>query len=196
MDSRYDEIEVWWPADGPALPTNADELLKIRNAESSALLESNLPIPVQNLAPDAIVDSAAFLTQEQNKDREQWDGLKDALDPVRQLITGDDTLIPRDVYQQQRSNQHRVLARISSVQTDSPWAFFGVRGTGNGAPRWVLLEAKTAPTIGLEPILARLRSLLSADPPIVAFDEECERLTGAVLTVGSFVPPGSHTLGP
>ena len=35
-----------------------------------------------------------------------------AIGQIRQLVTGDDTLIPRDVYQQQRSNQHRVLARI------------------------------------------------------------------------------------
>src|SRR5450756_2919631 len=45
MDSVYDRIEVWWPNDGPAFATHANELLVARNAESSALLGSNLPIP-------------------------------------------------------------------------------------------------------------------------------------------------------
>ena len=43
MDSRYDTIEAWWPGDGEAFATRANQLLAERAAESNSLLGSNLP---------------------------------------------------------------------------------------------------------------------------------------------------------
>jgi hypothetical protein len=36
MDSPYERIEVWWPADGPSFATRSDDVLHARNDESAS----------------------------------------------------------------------------------------------------------------------------------------------------------------
>ncbi|OIQ89608.1 RNA polymerase-associated protein RapA [mine drainage metagenome] len=171
MDSPYERIEVWWPDDGPAFATHADELLAARNAESSELLGSNLPIPSLH-HDDSVVDKTVFARAE---DVTPWDGLRDALDPVRQLVTGPRSLLPAAIYDEHRNSRARVLSRISPVRSTTPWAFFAITGTRHGAPRWLLLEGTAAPIVGLENVAERLRELLEPDPPECALDEEGQR---------------------
>ncbi|MFI0469193.1 SNF2-related protein [Saccharopolyspora sp. 5N102] len=45
MDSPHDFIEVWWPDDGEAFATRANELIAHRARENAQLLGSNLDIP-------------------------------------------------------------------------------------------------------------------------------------------------------
>ena len=45
MDTRHDTIEAWWPRDGTAFATRANERLALRIEESNSLLGSNLPMP-------------------------------------------------------------------------------------------------------------------------------------------------------
>ena len=56
MDSPYDQIHSWWPDDGPAFATHANELLADRNAESAALLGSNLIVPDEVQRRDEPID--------------------------------------------------------------------------------------------------------------------------------------------
>ncbi|SDI90963.1 PLD-like domain-containing protein [Frankineae bacterium MT45] len=170
MDTPYDSIEVMWPADGPAFATRADELLQARNAESAELLGSNLPIPQ---AGGDFVDMEAILDEAVNEYR-PWDGLHDALDPVRRLVQGEDALIPQGVYRDCRSDAHRVLARLSPVQSETAWAFFAIRGTLNGAPRWMLIESQPKAVIsGLDDVVDSLRVKLQHNPTGIPFSEEC-----------------------
>jgi hypothetical protein len=111
-----------------------------------------------------------------DRDDTSWDGISDALDPVRSLIGGDQALVPPDVYAEHRYTRHRVLARVAPVAAPVPWAFLALSGTQHGAPRWMVLEDESLrSTVGVEAVAVRLRAHLSEDPPNVAFDENCER---------------------
>ena len=80
-----------------------------------------------------------------------WDELSDAFEPVRALVEGTDPLVPDAVYEQLRKSTARVLASVSVVEADEPWAFFAVKGTQWGAPRWVLLDRPDASGPGIRP---------------------------------------------
>src|SRR4051795_733420 len=89
MDSPHDAIAAWWPHDGDAFATRANELLAARTAESSALLGSNLILP--DLGNDQrIVTVEEHIALTERVDSETWDGIHDAFDPVRHLIAGSD----------------------------------------------------------------------------------------------------------
>lgn len=174
MNSPHDAVDVYWPKDGPAFATHANELLAAREAESAALLGSNLPIPASALRGDHVVDHRTF-TRTDTDHLAPWDGLRDALDPVRRLAHGKQALISPAHYDQQRNADHRVMTRVSPVRTTHPWAFFAVAGTRHGAPRWLLIEgAQAAVTTGLQPVTERLRALLAEDPPRRDFDDTCQ----------------------
>ena len=176
MDSPYDRIEAWWPSDSEAFATRANELLAARNAESAALLGSNLPIPDLVRRGEAKLDVQVVIHALEDRQAEVWDGIRDALDPVRQLVTGPEALLPSTVYRALRTDNHRVLARVSPVQSSQPWAFFAVRGHADGAPRWVLLEGPAAHVVhGLDDVTKRLRHHLQENPPPKSFDDDCER---------------------
>lgn len=177
MDSVHDRIEVWWPDDGPAFATHANELLVARNAESSALLGSNLPVPDFVASTEAVVRAEDFIRADQDERTATWDGIHDALEPVRRLVDGPDALLTPAEYELHRGTTHRVLARISPVRTRTAWAFLAIAGTKHGAPRWMLLEAdRPDPSVGVDIVSTRLRELLAEDPPDRKFDEESEHL--------------------
>lgn len=169
MDSPHDRIEVWWPDDGPAFATRADELLNARNVESSDLLGSNLPIPSRD--SDRAIRPADFTPSDEVT---PWDGLRDALDPVRHLVHGHQQLLTNREYEEYRLSSDRVIARVSPVRSTTPWAFFAVAGSRHGAPRWLLLEADTSPLVDLHDVTKRLRQLLLPDPPSTALDTTAE----------------------
>lgn len=171
MDSPHDAIQAWWPDDGPAFATNANELLVQRAAESERLLGSNLPVPEQ-LSAGARVDVRERIRDAESTEAELWDGIRDALDPVRRLVDGDRALVPPAVYEQHRVAAERVASRISPVRADTPFAFLAVAGTSNGAPRWVFLPSATsAPVVDLERVSDALVRHLRHDPETLALDE-------------------------
>jgi Helicase conserved C-terminal domain/SNF2-related domain/PLD-like domain len=184
MDSPYDTIEVFWPNDSPAFATRANELLAARNAESAALLGSNLPIPHLSGRDTAPLDIKLVIQAVGSRETQDWDGIQDALDPVRRLVYGPDTIIPPSVYATYRTETRRVLARVSPVRSSEPWAFFAVRGHDQGAPRWVLLDGnRPVITQGLDAVSRRLRDHLIEDPPSRSFDQNCESWLDRFLTL-------------
>ncbi|MEJ1179591.1 MULTISPECIES: SNF2-related protein [unclassified Pseudarthrobacter] len=185
MDSRHDAIEVYWPRDGALFATRANELLAARAQESTSLLGSNLQVPNLTEGQEIVAIEQHIATLEAGGD-ESWDGIRDALDPVRRLVEGQDALIPRPVYEEHRTTTHRVLARVSPIRSTTPWAFLAVAGVGHGAPRWILLEGTDAqPIIGLENIVQPLREKLSDDPPSLPFDPSCEEWLNRYLTAAT-----------
>ena len=175
MNSPHDEIEAWWPDDGPSFATRSNELLTQRAEESTALLGSNLPLPNFGQSSDPI-NVAEQIEHVAATDTQQWDGIQDALDPVRSLVEGERSIVPPRTYEEYRAVDHRVVARVSPVASTLPWAFFAIAGTAHGAPRWLLLEGHEAkPTIDLDLIAERLRELLADDPPAHDFDDDADR---------------------
>jgi hypothetical protein len=187
MNSPYDTIEVWWPADGPAFVTNAEERLAVRAQEAERLLGSNLSLP--ELA--ARVPEVDALDLEQAGDDESlepatWDGIRDALEPVRDLVSGDTSLVPRQTYDAYRHVTERVLARVAPVTAHAPWACFAVRSADSGAPRWIVVDHTTsAPTTDVTEVAGRLRALLSADPESHALDSHAMGILDELLAVDS-----------
>lgn len=190
MDSPHDEIEAWWPLDGDAFATRANERLAERVAESEALLGSNLPVPDLHEQARSISASTDHVVRpkelqdelERAKDL-PWDGLSDALEPVRSLVEGDNALIDSDLYEQYRLMNEPVLARVSLVRSDHLWAFLSVRSTSQGAPRWLwVAPSEAAPVVTeLKEIGDRLRQHLAADPPSHALDRAGSEALGRCL---------------
>lgn len=185
MDSPYNAIEAWWPRDGAAFATRANDLLAARAEESTSLLGANLNVPNLAAGRDDVVPIEKHITTLETS-HEAWDGIRDALDPVRRLVEGPDALISRQVYEEHRSTTHRVLARISPIRSTTPWAFLTVTGAGHGAPRWIMLEGTGAqPIIGLENIVEPLREKLSDNPPSLPYDAKCDEWLNRYLTAAT-----------
>lgn len=186
MDSPHDRIEVWWPDDGPSFATREVELLVTRRHASEELLGSNLPLPVFSRRPDDTVVSVDEHIRALDSPGATWDGIQDALEPVRRLVWGAEALVPRAVYDAHRHTRHRVMARVAPVASSVPWAFLALSGTRHGAPRWLLLEGESPEaTIGVEAVSERLRMRLSDNPPNVEFDQNCERWLDRYLTAAA-----------
>ena len=186
MDSPYDQIHSWWPDDGPAFATRANELLAERNAESAALLGSNLIVPEEVQPRDEPIDVIELADRATSPRDELWDGIRDALDPVRHLVHGSSSLVPSALYADVRTRQSRVMARVSPVTSTQPWAFLAIRGHKQGAPRWLLLEGASAvPITDLADIANRLRHHLQPDPPSRGFDAACDTWLSTFLNAAT-----------
>ena len=195
MDSPHDVIEAWWPDDGEAFATRANELLIARNDESASLLGSNLPIPQLGGsgrtrralgADDALVDVLEVAHQVETRQGEVWDGIHDALDPVRRLVSGPDALLSPKQYELHRTTGSRVLARISPVTSAEPWVFFAARAHAHGAPRWIVLFGANAQVVhGLEQVTRELSLRLADRPASRELDAECEHWLDRYLRVAA-----------
>ena len=133
--------------------------------------------------PDGIVDLDEWIAELGSAEAETWDGIRDALDPVRRLTSGPHALITQRVYEEYRHTAHRVVARVSPVRSMVPWASFAIAGTAHSAPRWLLLEGASGHAMfEIDGISDRLRTLLADDPPRRAFDELADHWLDTFLT--------------
>ena len=182
MDSPHDTIEAWWPDDSEAFRTTANERLLARNEESSTLLGSNLQIPPMNGIPDHALAVTEIVAEVATLDVASWDRIEDAFEPVRGLISGTAALLSPSEFRSGLLAHDRVIARVSPLRTTCAWAFFSVRGPGNGAPRWLLLDGESATTTTrLDLIAERLRRELADNPPSREFDSDCDRALSRFL---------------
>ena len=184
MNSPYDTIESYWPRDGDDFRTRAAERLAQRAQTSADLIGSNIDLPdlQEDDSDRELMDVDKAVAAYANPDAEPWDGILDALAPVRELVTGSTALIPAAVYQEYRTVTERVVSRVSPVESDTPFAFIAVAGTQHGAPHWLLLESspdQDHTTIG--DVVDRLRVLLADDPPALAFDDTCDQYLAEFL---------------
>ena len=172
MNSPYDQIESWWPEDGPAFATRAYEKLMRRARESEDLLGSNLKLPdFERDANDrTIITAESQIKEMEEAEPASWDGIRDALDPVRQLVGGEDALIDPATYATCSESRQRVMSRVSPLASLRPWAFFTVAAVAHGAPRWILVDGAETLT-DLNEVAGRLRQLLGDDPPSRVLDQ-------------------------
>lgn len=133
------------------------EVLLSRRQASEALLGSNLPMPQFTSREENTVVNVEQHIRNLDQPDLTWDGIRDALDPVRRLTEGEDALVPPAVYAEHRHTRNRVMARVAPVAADAPWAFLALAGTQHGAPRWLMLEGDPLrAAAGVEAVAERL----------------------------------------
>ncbi|MFB6259781.1 MAG: SNF2-related protein, partial [Thiohalorhabdaceae bacterium] len=181
MDSPHPSIEVWWPRDDPAFALTADERFVQRHAAVDQLLGSNLPLPeaLRRTSGEA-VDTDTLIAEYEKAARAAEAGqVQDAFEPVRGLVDGPEALVDGATYEHYRSVGARVVARVSVVRAEAPWAFFCRAGTGDRAPQWILLPSLAAePATTLEAVSEGLRHRLSPDPGNAELDEAAAEALG------------------
>lgn len=190
MDSPHDAIEAWWPEDSAEFALRADERFVQRYQTVDTLLGSNLPLPdafgVQSSGADETVSVQELMREaEDASTKTPWDRIQDAFGPVRDLISGEHPLVPKNVYEEYAGVDIRVLSRIGVVSSKTPWAFFAVSGFEHGAPKWVLIEdaKRPEPVVSLDRVCALLQEKLSAEPANLKMDGLAVRLLDRFLSV-------------
>lgn len=192
MDSPHDSIAAWWPRDGEAFATRALETLVRRVSESESLLGGNLELPDfsdgATVVTSEVVSVDDQITQFEAATETDYDGIQDALEPVRQLVTGENALIERAVYETYRKVHHRVVAPVACLMSPKPWAFFAVSAMAHGAPRWMFVETegdRLVCAVDLAEVTLRLRSRLAYDPPPGVLNKyAAEQLTHLLTVAG------------
>ena len=160
LDSPHSTIEVWWPNDAEEFALRQDERFLDRYQFVADVLGANFSVPTEqgSVQPEEIIDELA----KQERASAPWDGIADAFEPVRELVSGQNSLVPPSVYSQMRTSRATVVSSVSAVQADRPWAFFAVAGTEWGAPQWVFFsDLGASATTDLLTISQALREFLT-----------------------------------
>jgi hypothetical protein len=165
MDSPHKQIEIWWPNDAEEFALSSDEHFIERYETVERLLGSNMPLPEsmkkQSTEP---MDVHSIIRETEEADYKPWDGIDDAFQPVRDLVSGDRAIIAESVYEDYRHVSCKVLSRVSLVKSDSSWAFFCVSAGTFKAPRWVIFTGLNAkPQTELMIVAKALRARLDGD---------------------------------
>jgi hypothetical protein len=185
MDSPHRTVEAWWPQDAPEFALTSDERFVERYETVESLLGSNMPLPSEMLSGKEKPLSTQAIIEEYEEQTQQadWDGIRDAFEPVRRLVEGDDALVPPATYEAYRTVTARVLSRVSLVRTNRPWAFFSLSGGSFQAPHWILFTSPTAtPIAELGPICDRLRERLNDEAGDLPMDHRAADLLASFIS--------------
>lgn len=163
MNSPHVTIASYWPNETAAFALRADQRFYERYQFVTDVLGSNLTLPTldETQLVSAQTLAAAVGQEDQKPEREPWRFISDAFEPVRRLVTGQESLCPAPLYESMRTSEAQVLSSVSAVQSLTPWAFFAVAGTEWGAPRWIWLNGPhSTPITDLEQISQALKDHL------------------------------------
>lgn len=178
LDSPHAAIEVWWPDDAAEFALSSDERFIERYETVDALLGSNLPLPESMRSGDRRPVTARQLLDayEEEAKAGAWDGIQDAFEPVRALVSGEAALMQEEIYEHYRKVTARILTRVSLVSSATPWAFFCLAGGEFGAPRWVFLPSLADdPQTELEAVTGSLRERLQPNTESLEMDERAAK---------------------
>ncbi|HWR96671.1 MAG TPA: SNF2-related protein [Arenimonas sp.] len=174
MDSPHDAIQAWWPEDAQEFALASDERFIERYETVDRLLGSNMPLPEHlQIESSSPISTATLIAEYENEGAGAWDGIDDAFQPVRDLISGPRALIDSEIYEQYRQVSECVMSRVSLVKSDQPWAFFCLNSGPFGAPRWIFMPSKSAAAIKtLSLVSDGLRSRLGPEIENLPLDYE------------------------
>lgn len=164
LDSPYESIEAWWPDDAPEFGLSSDEKFIERYETVETLLGANMPLPehLQSSSFQQVKAGDLIKEFEEEIQKQEWDGIRDAFQPVRNLIDGENALVDNGTYEHYRHVRAKVLSRVSLVKSKSPWAFFCLKSGHFDAPRWVFFPSYMGKAVaGLEQVCHELRERLS-----------------------------------
>ena len=180
MDSPHKKIQAWWPVDAEEFALSTDDRFVERLETVDTLIGSNMPLPdtFRTVTSKRISVQEAIKEQEElQKTKNTWDELHDALQPVREVVHGDSSLIDSDVYEEYRNEKARVISRVSIVKSTTSWAFFCIAGSLLGAPRWVFFYSdQKEPLVRLNEITGALRGVLHEDVGNLKMDAKASEL--------------------
>jgi len=167
LDSPHSTIEAWWPQDAEEFALTSDERFVERYEAVESLLGANMPLPEAmqgELRSRRLSTNELIEEYEKESGQMRWDGISDAFEPVRNLVAGENKLIPEKTYDHYKHIKTRVLSRVSLVKAKTPWAFFAISAGAFGAPRWILLPGINAePVTELNDVCRKLRANLGDD---------------------------------
>ncbi len=183
LDSPHSVVRAYWPGDAEEFRLSSDERFIERHETVDALLGTNLVLPHGMREASSSISTEEILKEfEEQANAGAWDGLQDAFEPVRSLVSGSSSLVAEDVYDHYRDVEAKVLTRVSLVNSESSWAFFCLAGGEFGAPRWVFLPSlQGEPQSELESIAEELRRRLTKETRSVKPDESVMSLVDSFL---------------
>lgn len=174
LDSPHTEIRAWWPDDAPEFALSSDERFIERYDTVEALLGSNMPLPEELRAEkaDEPVSTTAIIEDiERESESGSWDGVRDAFESVRSLVSGATSLVKPEIYDHYRNVNARIVSRVSLVKSESSWAFFCLAGGEYGAPRWLLMPGyESQPITDLDVVSEELRKRLRPETENLKID--------------------------
>lgn len=180
MDSRHAQVEIWWPRDPAAFAPQRRDLLRERHEVVSDLLGANLQLPdeqAEGTPADTEPLDVTILADRAHVDRGADSlELSDAFWGVRSLI-GSRALVSPSLYEHMRTSQAEVVACVSVVRSDAPWAFLVVGGLDREAPRWVFLDGlEGSPEADLRRVAQELRERLAPSTQDAVPDDAAQAL--------------------
>lgn len=196
MDSRHQAVEIYWPQDSKEFALRSDEVFLDRHRDVEDLIGSNITLPDSMLSGhdqngSTIVNVRDYATEVErlSSGESTLDVIHDAFDPVRALVSGDDPLVPPEIYEKIRPTSARVLSSVSAVNAPDDWSFYAIGGTERGAPRWIYFDVTTSdPLTDLEAISAKLREKLSGEVEHRSIDEEVsQRISNDIENIEKWV---------
>jgi len=182
MDSPHEQVEIWWPKDAQAFAPQRRDLLRQRHEVVRELIGANLSLPEEQ-EPDEV--SAGPVSVEELADRvsveaadRELDARRfyDAFRSVRELVSGEEPLVAKQVYEHMRTSQAEVVACVSVLKSSRPWCFLSIGGLERVAPRWVFMDGfEGALELDLSKIASALRARLAGAPETRARDDRSDR---------------------
>jgi len=164
MDSPHEKIYAYWPNDSDEFALRTDRKLINISYVAGHLIGSNLDLPEDLLGKhlDEKITAEEMIKEfEDAKGRTDiWDGIYDAFQPVRDLIEGQDPLIPKETYEYFKEVSASVKCKVSIVQGEYNFGFFAIKGTDTYAPRWLFIDFLDQITNELPKICVKLRESL------------------------------------
>jgi hypothetical protein len=167
MNTRHDDVEVWWPRDPPGFAPRKRDHLHERHRLVREWIGANLELP-RDPADDDVELNITELAEEVNLDRPEVKDTRDLYDAFRpiRLLIGEGGMITDEQYEKIRTSKAEVLCRVSVVRSARPWAFAAVGGRDRIAPRWVFLtDLEARPVSDLYVVADLLRIHLASNPP-------------------------------
>jgi hypothetical protein len=153
------------------------------------VLGANMPIPEEFLKDyhEEVIDAHQMINiyQDQEQVEEQtWDGIQDAFQPVRELVSGPTALIKKQEYEELKKAQARILSTVSCLHAKEYWGFFTLAGSEYRAPRWLFVDEKLHVESELPAVCSSLRSMLQEVEPAGWHEEADVFLRKALKVIG------------
>jgi hypothetical protein len=194
MDSPHIDVEIYWPVDSKEFALKTDIRFFNTLTIVDNVLGSNFDFPDDffQYKDRVIKTDEAIEEYKKLKEKEQWDGIRDAFQSVRELVWSDSSIIEAKDYDKIKDVKEAIRCRVSLVQSPEAWAFFAIRGSPNHAPQWFFLESPDNLKhtgfeegrnfyVDLNNICQKLRERLGANTTNLKWSEQTEGILNEFL---------------
>ena len=178
FNALHPNIEFYWPKDIGVMESVTNNKLRERNTFVEQTIGAQMKLPEDSDSIDE-TDEREFNSIEQFaeslnlQNRVELHSIDDAFSGVRRLKR---ELVPDTVYEMIKDNDVKINARVSILESNSPWFFcaLGSNGDTEKPPQWVLIRLDTekrTPIVHLTTDLSEIAEFLIEELP------NCEDVT-------------------